>query len=140
MNNIRLESIRKYPETIIRTDDAGVVFVCPECEMELEPDSIAVKGITFSRKWSHDSFCGPRGERLIMENIPMCPHCRYRGYDVPNNLLERLSKSYVYVQVFPPIPFKKYRKYVHILKVKKRWFGGEKVLDYVEELIEIKNP
>lgn len=134
MNNPRLETIRKYPETVIRTVDHGVIFVCPKCGMEIDRSSIAIRGNTITRSSPYKDF-----PYDAAHNDPKCPHCYYTNHGVLSfNTLRSYNVTYAMSFFRPPIDYKKARKFEHITKIKRGWFGKEIVVDSVIEIVDIE--
>lgn len=135
MNNVanfRIEALKKMPEMVLRTIDHGVVHCCARCGLEIPKESAAVAGFSTTRS----SIC--YNYKIYSYNRPKCPHCLYED----PNLDRIIDKAYIYSGYnlkLSPIPYNLYRKFEHVVKIKKTWWGRERIVDSVIEMIEIES-
>ena len=128
-SNFSLDIIRQFPETVIRTIDHGVVFTCPVCSIEIGKDSVAVRGLTVRRGYRSDGF------QISYSHLPHCPHCLH--CEISPSFLTKLHNSGEYGWTFNPISYNRSRKFEHVTKEKRGWFGNTKIINSVIETIPV---
>lgn len=129
--NFRLEAIKKYPETVVKTVDHGVHYFCASCHQQLDKHGLGVLGKRYERISMFKSYY------LNWYNIPRCPDCGANPVGHDTKALENMDAGSKLVIHIPPIKYLRFRKLEHFTKVRRTWWGKEIFSDSVIELVKI---
>lgn len=122
----RLESLKRFPETIVRTE-TRIAAICSRCHGEIELSNSCLRGLYV---WDTTD--------LNSEQIRSCPHCRIPGgtrVKTPDEMLVARGRAMdaVYYGHIPHHTVKITRYITKDVWQKTGWFSRERVQQYVEE-------